>query len=81
MHFTEVDGQLARGRDPECRGAVHSGVAITRRQGGLRGPLRRSIGGVLLLGIEVLVSADLITRFSQEIEIDGMPRWRRAAMN
>lgn len=66
--------------------------------------LRRSIGGVLLLGIEVLVAADLIhtvaveptlenvavlgliviirtvLSFSLEIEIDGVPPWRRAAV-
>jgi uncharacterized membrane protein len=67
--------------------------------------LRRSIGGVLLLGIEVLVAADLIDTvaieptlenvavlglivvirtvlsFSLEIEIEGAPPWRRAAMS
>lgn len=66
--------------------------------------LRRSIGAVLLLGLEVLVAADLIhtvaveptlanvgvlgliviirtiLSFSLEIEIEGMPPWRRAAM-
>lgn len=66
--------------------------------------LRRSIGGVLLLGIEVLVAADLIQTvvveptlenvavlglivvirtvlsFSLEIEMDGVPPWRRAAV-
>ena len=64
--------------------------------------LRRSIGAVLLLGIEVLVAADLIhtvaveptlanvgvlgliviirtiLSFSLEIEIEGVPPWRRA---
>ncbi len=67
--------------------------------------LRRSIGAVLLLGIEVLVAADLIDTvaveptlenvavlglivvirtvlsFSLEIEIDGVPPWRRATMS
>jgi uncharacterized membrane protein len=67
--------------------------------------LRRSIGGVLLLGLEVLVAADLVhtvaieptlenvavlglivvirtvLSFSLEIEIEGMPPWRRAAMS
>jgi uncharacterized membrane protein len=67
--------------------------------------LRRSIGGVLLLGIEVLVAADLIhtvaveptlenvavlglivvirtvLSFSLEIEIEGIPPWRRAMMS
>lgn len=66
--------------------------------------LRRSIGGALLLGLEVLVAADLVhtvaieptlenvavlgliviirtvLSFSLEIEIEGMPPWRRAAM-
>ncbi len=66
--------------------------------------LRRSIGAVLLLGLEVLVAADLVQTvaveptlesvtvlgiivlirtvlsFSLEIEIEGMPPWRRAAM-
>ena len=66
--------------------------------------LRRSIGGVLLLGIEVLVAADLIQTvavdptlesvavlglivvirtvlsFSLEIEMEGVPPWRRAAV-
>ena len=65
--------------------------------------LRRSIGGVLLLGIEVLVAADLIDTvaveptlanvavlglivvirtvlsFSLEIEMEGVPPWRRQA--
>ena len=67
--------------------------------------LRRSIGGVLLLGIEVLVAADLIRTvaveptvenvlvlglivvirtvlsFSLEIEIEGVPPWRRALVS
>ncbi|HEX6873292.1 MAG TPA: DUF1622 domain-containing protein [Micromonosporaceae bacterium] len=64
--------------------------------------LRESFGGVLLLGLEVLVAADLIRTvavsptvqnvavlglivlirtflsFSLQIEIDGVPPWRRA---
>lgn len=64
--------------------------------------LRECVGGVLLLGLEVLVAADLIRTvavaptldnvavlgaivlirtflsFSLEIEIEGMPPWRRA---
>ena len=66
--------------------------------------LRRTIGAVLLLGLEVLVAADLVRTvaveptlesvtvlgliviirtvlsFSLEIEIEGMPPWRKAAM-
>ena len=65
--------------------------------------LRESFGGVLLLGLEILVAADLIRTvavaptlenvgvlglivlirtflsFSLEIEIEGVPPWRRAA--
>jgi uncharacterized membrane protein len=85
--------------------AVLSGRAW-RRGGGRHAyrTLRRSIGAVLLLGLEVLVAADLIhtvaveptlenvgvlgliviirtvLSFSLEIEIEGMPPWRRAAM-
>lgn len=64
--------------------------------------LRESFGGVILLGLEVLVAADLVRTvavqptlrnvqilglivlirtflsFSLEIEIDGVPPWRRA---
>jgi uncharacterized membrane protein len=64
--------------------------------------LRRTFGGVLLLGLEVLVAADLVRTvaveptvqnvavlglivlirtvlsFSLEIEIEGVPPWRRA---
>jgi uncharacterized membrane protein len=83
------------------------GLAATvwRRTGGRAGylSLRRAFGGVLLLGLEVLVAADLIRTvavaptlqnvgvlglivlirtflsFSLEIEIEGVPPWRRAA--
>ena len=90
-------------------GLVWSGwfaARVWRRSGGQRAyqALRRSIGGVLLLGIEVLVAADLIhtvaveptlenvavlglivvirtvLSFSLEIEMDGVPPWRRAAV-
>jgi uncharacterized membrane protein len=64
--------------------------------------LRRTLGGVLLLGLEILVAADLVRTvaveptiqgvavlglivlirtflsFSLEIEIEGVPPWRRA---
>lgn len=67
--------------------------------------LRETFGGVLLLGIEVLVAADLIRTvavdttlqsvailglivlirtflsFSLEIEIEGIPPWRRALVS
>jgi uncharacterized membrane protein len=67
--------------------------------------LRETFGGVLLLGIEVLVAADLILTvavdsslqnvailglivlirtflsFSLEIEIEGVPPWRRALLD
>lgn len=69
------------------------------------GMLRRTIGGVLLLGLEILVAADLVKTvsveatlenvavlglivvirtvlsFSLEIEIEGVPPWRRAMVS
>jgi uncharacterized membrane protein len=88
-------------------GLVWSGVAagrLWRRDGGRRAyqALRELFGGALLLGLEVLVAADLIRTvavtptlegvavlglivlirtflsFSLQIEIDGVPPWRRA---
>lgn len=79
-------------------------IRAWRRDGGRRGfqALRESFGGVLLLGLEILVAADLIRTvavtptlnsvavlglivlirtflsFSLQIEIDGVPPWRRA---
>ena len=75
-----------------------------RLAGGRRGyqALRETFGGVLLLGLEILVAADLIRTvaisptlqsvgvlgmivlirtflsFSLQVEIDGVPPWRRA---
>ena len=67
--------------------------------------MRASFGGVILLGLEILVAADLIQTvtvantlenvailglivlirtflsFSLEIEIEGVPPWRRATMS
>src|SRR3954452_16824096 len=67
--------------------------------------LREAVGGVLLLGLEILVAADLIRTvavtttlenvavlglivlirtflsFSLEIEIEGVPPWRRALVS
>ena len=79
-------------------------VAWRRSGSGVRGynALRQAFGGTLLLGLEILVAADLIRTvavaptltnvlvlglivlirtflsFSLEIEIDGVPPWRRA---
>ncbi|MTD59550.1 DUF1622 domain-containing protein [Amycolatopsis pithecellobii] len=80
-------------------------VRVWREQGGRRAyrALRETFGGVLLLGLEILVAADLIRTvavtptlnsvavlglivlirtflsFSLQVEIDGVPPWRRAA--
>ena len=88
-------------------GLVWSAVLACRTwaaAGGRRGyeALRESFGGVLLLGLEILVAADLIRTvavsptaenvavlglivlirtflsFSLQVEIDGVPPWRRA---
>ncbi|HEY5881907.1 MAG TPA: DUF1622 domain-containing protein [Nakamurella sp.] len=115
MHFAEVMELVARGF--EVVGALVLVVGLLwcavlsvrtwRRSGDgehAYRTLRRSIGAVLLLGLEVLVAADLVhtvaveptlanvgvlgliviirtvLSFSLEIEIEGMPPWRRAAM-
>lgn len=81
---------------------------VWRRTRGRReafGTLREVFGGVLLLGLEILVAADLIRTvavapsldnvavlglivlirtflsFSLEIEIEGVPPWRRALVS
>ncbi|AIJ23576.1 DUF1622 domain-containing protein [Amycolatopsis methanolica] len=77
---------------------------LWRKEGNRRGyrALRETFGGVLLLGLEILVAADLIRTvavtptlesvavlglivlirtflsFSLQVEIDGVPPWRRA---
>lgn len=116
MHFAEVMEQVARGFEVVgalvlVLGLIWAAVLairVWRRTGdGTKAyqMLRRSIGGVLLLGLEVLVAADLVhtvaieptlenvavlgliviirtvLSFSLEIEIEGMPPWRRAAMS
>ncbi|MGS0685382.1 DUF1622 domain-containing protein [Nakamurella sp. GG22] len=116
MHFSEVMEQVARVFEGIGAAVLLIGlfwaavltIKVWRTSGdGVRayGTLRRSIGAVLLLGLEVLVAADLIhtvaieptlenvavlglivvirtiLSFSLEIEIEGMPPWRRAAMS
>jgi len=116
MHFSEVMEQVARGFEVVGAlvliiGLVWAGVfslMVWRRSGNgthAYQTLRKFIGGVLLLGLEVLVAADLVhtvavdptvenvavlgliviirtvLSFSLEIEIEGMPPWRRAAMS
>jgi uncharacterized membrane protein len=116
MHFAEVMEQVARvfeviGAAVLLVGLFWAAVVsinVWRKSGDgshAYATLRRSIGAVLLLGLEVLVAADLvhtvaveptlenvavlglvvvirtILSFSLEIEIEGMPPWRRAAMS
>ena len=116
MQFAEVMEQVARVFEAIGAAVLLVGllwaavlsIMVWRRSGdGARAyaTLRRSIGAVLLLGLEVLVAADLvhtvaieptlenvavlglivvirtILSFSLEIEIEGMPPWRRAAMS
>lgn len=116
MHFSEWMEWVARGFEVLGAAVMIVGMAWcavlsisawrrTRDGAHAYGTLRRSIGAVLLLGLEVLVAADLIhtvaveptlanvgvlglivvirtvLSFSLEIEIEGMPPWRRAAMS
>ncbi|HSP39077.1 MAG TPA: DUF1622 domain-containing protein [Frankiaceae bacterium] len=86
---------------------VFAGMVWRRTGAGRQGyqTLRESFGGVLLLGLEILVAADLIRTvavapslenvavlglivlirtflsFSLEVEIEGVPPWRRAMKN
>lgn len=115
MQFTEIMEDIARGFEIVGAavlviGLIWAGglalVVLRRTRDGTRAyrTLRSSIGAVLLLGLEVLVAADLVQTvaveptlesvtvlglivvirtvlsFSLEIEIEGMPPWRRAAM-
>ncbi len=115
MHFSEAMEQVARGFEVLAAAVMVGGLiwcAVlsirtwrrTRDGNKAYSTLRRSIGATLLLGLEVLVAADLIhtvaveptlanvgvlgliviirtvLSFSLEIEIEGMPPWRRAAM-
>jgi uncharacterized membrane protein len=112
MTFTEVMEHVAQGFEAIGVGVLVLGMLWSlvlalrawRASGGRTGfrALRESFGGVLLLGLEVLVAADLIRTvavsptvqnvavlglivlirtflsFSLQIEIDGVPPWRRA---
>ena len=115
MHFSEVMEHVARAFEIVGAAVLVIGLLwcaalsarVWRRSGSgehAYRTLRRSIGAVLLLGLEVLVAADLVhtvaieptlenvgvlgliviirtvLSFSLEIEIEGMPPWRRAAM-
>ena len=114
MTFTETMDTMAEGFEVVgvvvlVIGLVWSlalAVVVWRRSGDGRAgyrALRETFGGVLLLGLEILVAADLIRTvavaptlenvsvlglivlirtflsFSLEIEIEGVPPWRRAA--
>ena len=115
MAFTETMDHVAQGFEVLGAavlvvGAIASAVTafvVWRRTSNGEGAyqtLREMFGGALLLGLEVLVAADLIRTvavtptissvgvlglivlirtflsFSLEIEIEGVPPWRRAAM-
>jgi uncharacterized membrane protein len=105
MTFVEIMEHVARGFEIVAAAVLIFGLVwagalslrVWRRSGGEQAyqTLRRSIGGVLLLGIEVLVAADLmenvavlglivvirtVLSFSLEIEMEGVPPWRRAAV-
>ncbi|WP_020576293.1 DUF1622 domain-containing protein [Actinopolymorpha alba] len=112
MTFADVMERVAQGFEAVgvavlVVGLVWSAVLaarVWRSDGGRRGyrALRETFGGVLLLGLEIFVAADLIRTvavtptlesvavlglivlirtflsFSLQIEIDGVPPWRRA---
>ncbi len=112
MTFVELMEHVAMGFEAVgvgvlVLGLLWSGVLalrLWRRAGGRTAysVLRESFGGVLLLGLEILVAADLIQTvavepsvenvlvlglivlirtflsFSLQVEIDGVPPWRRA---
>jgi uncharacterized membrane protein len=115
MTFTEVMEHVAQGFEAVgvvilvlgLLWSVALAIRTWRRAGGRPAyqALRESFGGVLLLGLEVLVAADLIRTvavaptwqnvavlgvivlirtflsFSLQIEIDGVPPWRRALVS
>ncbi len=66
--------------------AVVLGIrSLQRGEGGATAflTLRRTLGGGILLGLEVLVAADLIRTvlsMTIQIEIDGVLPWRRALL-
>jgi uncharacterized membrane protein len=82
LHFTEVMEQLARGVEILSVAVLIVGliwaavlsIRVWRSSGGKEayGTLRRSIGGVLLLGIEVLVAADLIRTVAVEPTVENI---------
>src|SRR6266487_3671427 len=112
MAFTDVMKHVAQGFEAFGVAVLILGLAWSvivatrtwRAAGGRRGyrALRETFGGVLLLGLEILVAADLIRTvavsptlqsvavlglivvirtflsFSLQIEIEGVPPWRRA---
>src|SRR5215510_3015504 len=112
MVYTDVMKHVAQGFEVFGVAILVLGMAWSvivasrtwRAAGGRRGyqVLRETFGGVLLLGLEILVAADLIRTvavsatlqsvtvlglivlirtflsFSLQIEIDGVPPWRRA---
>lgn len=113
MSFVELMENVAKGFEAVgvavfVLGLLWSGVlaasvwARTKNGREAYGVLRESFGGVLLLGLEILVAADLIRTvavsptlenvgvlglivlirtflsFSLQIEIEGVPPWRRA---
>lgn len=83
MHFAEAMEQVARGFEVVgalvlISGLVFSGVLsirVWRRSGDGNAAyqaLRRSIGGVLLLGLEILVAADLLHTVAVEPTLENV---------
>src|SRR6478672_562306 len=82
LHFAEVMEQLARGVEILSVAVLVIGlvwaavlaIRVWRSSGGTQayGSLRRSIGGVLLLGIEVLVAADLIRTVAVDPTVENV---------
>jgi uncharacterized membrane protein len=83
MHFVEVMEQLARGFEVVGAlvlifGLIWSavlGVRVWRRSGSGNDAykaLRRAIGGVLLLGLEILVAADLLHTVAIEPTLENV---------
>ena len=116
MTFTEAMDHVAQGFEAFGVAVLVLGLVwslafaavVWRRSGHGRvgyAALREAFGGVLLLGLEILVAADLIRTvavaptlenvgvlglivlirtflsFSLEIEIEGVPPWRRALVS